>query len=267
MPIREHLWPGFRRVPELTIFFWIVKLLTTAMGESTSDYLVHTIDPVVAVLMGAAAFSLAMAIQLLVRRYYAPTYWLAVLMVAVFGTMCADVLHIVIGIPYAVSATFFAVALVIEFAVWHRVEGTLSIHSIDSLDRELFYWLAVGTTFALGTATGDMTATTLGLGYLLSGVLFAVLFVLPALAYRFLGANSIACFWIGYVLTRPVGASFADWTGRTPDLGGIGIGQLQVTVMLGLAILAFVVYLTVSRIDVKAASPDKSRISMEGDRA
>ncbi len=251
MPLRRHLWPGLRRVPELTVFFWIVKLLTTAMGESTSDYLVHAIDPVVAVLLGAAAFGVAMLIHLLVRRYYAPTYWLAVLMVALFGTMCADVLHIVIGIPYAVSAAFFAVALVVVFAAWYLVEGTLSIHSVDSLDREFFYWLAVGTTFALGTATGDMTASTLGLGYFLSGVVFAVLFVLPAIAYRFFGANSIACFWIGYVLTRPVGASFADWSGRTPDLGGIGIGQLQVSLVLGLAILAFVVYLTVSRIDVK----------------
>src|SRR5258706_6230750 len=150
-----------RKVPEVTIFFWIIKLLTTAMGESTSDYMVHHVDPIIAVAIGGTGFTIAIILQFWARKYVAWIYWLAVTMVAIFGTMAADVVHIVLGIPYLVSTIFFASALSVIFIVWVKIEKTLSIHSISTPRRELFYWAAVITTFALGTAAGDMTAITL----------------------------------------------------------------------------------------------------------
>lgn len=245
--------PALRKVPEITAYFWLIKVLTTAMGEVTSDYLVHQFDPVIVVPLGALALAAALLLQLLVRRYMAPVYWLAVVMVAIFGTMAADVMHIELGIPYVVSTSFFAVALATTFAVWYVTEKTLSIHSIDTLRRELFYWAAVLATFALGTAAGDMTATTVGLGYFFSGVMFAVLFVLPALAYRLIGLDAIPAFWIAYVLTRPLGASFADWVGRARNLSGLGLGTGAVSLVLTFVIVILVGYLTVTRKDVRAS--------------
>jgi uncharacterized membrane-anchored protein len=239
---------AMRKVPEVTIYFWIVKLLTTAMGESTSDYLVFHIYPYVAVVVGCVGLVVALILQLSVRRYIAWVYWLAVVMVAIFGTMAADVIHVVLGIPYIVSTSFFLVALIVIFIVWYASEKTLSIHSIYTFRRELFYWAAIMATFALGTAAGDMTAATLRLGYFDSGVLFAVLFLLPALAYRFLGANEIATFWFAYIMTRPLGASFADYFGK-PFLGGLGLGDTKVALVLTIVIIIFVGYLTVTRKD------------------
>lgn len=245
MPMR-----ALRKVPEITLYFWIVKVLTTAMGESTSDYLVYHINPYVAVAFGCIGLVAALILQLVVRRYVAWIYWLAVVMVAIFGTMAADVLHVVLGIPYLVSTSFFAVALAIIFVAWYASEKTLSIHSIYTGRRELFYWATVMATFALGTAVGDLTAATLGLGYLASGVLFAVLFALPALAYRLFGLNAIVAFWWAYIVTRPLGASFADWFGK-PFLGGLGLGDTKVALVLTIAIIGFVGYLTVTRKDIK----------------
>ncbi len=210
-----------KKVPEVIVIFWIIKLLTTAFGESTSDYLVHTIDPVVAVLLGAVFFFFALGMQLWVRRYIAWVYWLAVAMIAVFGTMVADVLHVGMGVPYLYSTTFFAVSLLLILLLWYSVEKTLSIHSIMTPRRELFYWATVCATFALGTAAGDMTAVTFNLGYFTSGVLFAVLFALPIIAYKIFHVNEVFTFWFAYIMTRPFGASFADWFGRPPDMGGI----------------------------------------------
>ncbi len=239
-----------RKVPEVTIYFWIIKLLTTAMGESTSDYLVYHINPYIAVALGGIGFLASLVLQLLVRRYVPWIYWLAVTMVAIFGTMAADVTHIVLDVPYQVSTVFFAVVLAIIFVVWYRSEKTLSIHSINTPRRELFYWAAVLATFALGTAAGDMTAATLGLGYFSSGVLFAVLFALPALAYRLFGLNEIVAFWFAYIMTRPLGASFADWLAK-PYLGGLGLGDAKVSLVLTILIIGFVGYLTVTRKDIK----------------
>src|SRR5215471_8361811 len=216
-----------RKVPEVTIYFWIVKLLSTAMGESTSDYLVFHINPYLAVALGLIGLVASLVLQLLVRRYIAWIYWLAVVMVAIFGTMAADVTHVVLGIPYLVSTVFFAAALAVIFVVWYASEKTLSIHSINTPRRELFYWATVIATFALGTAAGDMTAATLGLGYFASCVLFAVLFAIPALAYRLLGLNGIVAFWWAYIITRPLGASIADWLGK-PYLGGLGLGDAKI---------------------------------------
>ncbi|MGI8825899.1 MAG: COG4705 family protein [Chloroflexota bacterium] len=247
--------PGHRamsailKVPEITVYFWIVKLLTTAMGESTSDYLVFQINPYVAVVLGCIGLAIALILQFAARRYVAGPYWFAVAMVAVFGTMVADVAHVVLHIPYLVSTAFFASSLGIVFVVWYANEKTLSIHSIYAGRREMFYWATVMATFALGTAAGDMTASTLGLGYFPSFVLFAVLFAIPALAYWRFGLNEIVAFWFAYVVTRPLGASFADWLGK-PYLGGLGLGDEKVAVVLTILIIGFVGYLTVSRLDI-----------------
>ena len=214
------------------MYFWIVKGLSTAMGESTSDYLVHRIHPVPAVLLGFAGFLVALALQFSMRRYLAWTYWFAVVMVGVFGTMAADVLHVGFGVPYFASATFLAVALAAVFATWQRSEKTLSIHSITTRRRELFYWAAVVATFALGTAAGDLTAYTLHLGYVLSIVLFAAVIAIPAVGYWRLHWNPIFAFWFAYVVTRPLGASFADWMGKPVSLGGLGWGQGRVSLVL-----------------------------------
>jgi uncharacterized membrane-anchored protein len=236
-----------KKVPEVTVYFWIIKLLTTAMGEATSDYLVHQFDPVVAVAVGGMGLAAALILQLVVRRYIAWIYWLAVVMVGVFGTMAADVLHIGLGVPYVVSMVCFMVALALIFAVWYMSEKTLSIHSIYTRRRELFYWAAVMATFALGTAAGDMTASTLGLGYFASSVLFAVLIAIPTVGYWLLDLNEIVAFWFAYIVTRPLGASLADWTGRPPSLGGIGLGTGQVSLGLAILIIGFVSYVSLRR--------------------
>jgi len=240
---------SLRRVPQITVFFWVIKLFSTALGEATSDYLVHRFNPYVAVVVGFTAFIVAIVLQFSKHRYIAWVYWLAVTMVAIFGTMAADVLHVGLGIPYVVSAAFFLVALIVVFAVWYVSEKSLSIHSIYSTRRELFYWAAILTTFALGTATGDLTAYTLHLGFLISGIVFATLFALPALAYWLFNINGILAFWFAYIMTRPLGASFADWAGKPKDAGGIGLGSGQVSLVLAIIMIALVVYISITHID------------------
>jgi uncharacterized membrane-anchored protein len=165
-PLPVHIaMRAMRKVPEVTIYFWIIKLLSTAMGESTSDYLVFHINPYIAVAIGSIGLIASLALQLLVRRYVAWIYWLAVVMVAIFGTMAADVIHVVLGIPYLVSTVFFAVVLAVVFVVWYGSEKTLSIHSINTSRRELFYWATVITTFALGTRIPNWYMTALPLCY------------------------------------------------------------------------------------------------------
>jgi uncharacterized membrane-anchored protein len=242
--------PGGRhpasKVPEVTALFWITKVLTTAMGESTSDFLVHRMDPVIAVCLGALGLAVALALQFFRRTYSTGIYWLAVVMVAVSGTMAADVLHIRFAIPYPVTSTFFAIILTAIFIAWYVCERTLSIHSIFTRRREVFYWATVMATFALGTAVGDLTAYTLGLGYFTSAVVFAVLIAIPGIAYRWLGLNGIAAFWSAYVLTRPLGASLADWASVPHWRGGLGLGWGPVSVVLAVIIIGMVGYLAVS---------------------
>ena len=247
------------KVPQITVYFWIVKILTTAMGEATSDYLVHRFNPYLAVIGGFVAFVAAMAIQFKVRTYVPWVYWLAVVMVAVFGTMAADVLHIQFGVPYIASTTFFAIALTLVFTVWYRTEGTLSIHSIYTPRREAFYWAAVLATFAMGTAAGDLAAYTAKLGFLSAGLLFMGVFAIPGLAHRFANLNAIFAFWFAYVLTRPLGASFSDWLGKSRHAGGLGYGDGPVAFVLTVLIVAFVGYLTVSGVDREPAPRQRLR--------
>lgn len=234
------------KVPEVTFLFWVVKVLTTGMGETTSDFLVRSIEPAVAVGIGAILFAAALVLQLAAARYLPWVYWLAVAMVSVFGTMAADVTHIVLGVPYLVSTIAFAVLLAVVFLVWHRGEGTLSIHSITSRRRESYYWAAILVTFALGTAAGDMTARTLHLGYFVSGVVFAVVIAIPAVAFRLGAFNAVFAFWFAYVATRPLGASFADWMGVSHARGGLQWGTGPVSVALAILIVAGVAILAVT---------------------
>lgn len=239
------------KVPEVTLYFWITKVLTTGMGETTSDFLAQHINPVIAVGLGFVAFAAAMLIQFRAPRYTAWIYWTAVVMVSVFGTMAADVLHVQFKIPYTVSTVFFSVVLAVVLVAWYKVEGTLSIHSIHTRSRELFYWATVLTTFALGTAAGDLTAMSLHLGYWASGVLFAVLIAIPAVAHWRFGMNPITAFWFAYIITRPLGASFADWMAVSHARGGLAWGTGPVSLVWAVVILGFVVYLAVSRKDVE----------------
>ena len=241
--------PVLSKVPEVTLIFWVTKVLTTGMGETTSDFLNHEFDPKLSVIAAGLVLAAVMWAQFRAPRYSAWVYWAAVVMVSVFGTMCADVLHVALGIPYVASTAFFTVSLAAVFVVWYRVEGTLSVHSIHTPRREVFYWLTVVTTFALGTAAGDMTASTLKLGYFSSGVLFAVLFAVPAVASRF-GLNAIAAFWTAYILTRPFGASFADWMGVAGSRGGLDWGTGKVSLVLAMVIVALVGVLAATKMDV-----------------
>ena len=230
------------KVPQITGSFWAAKVLTTGMGETTSDFLVHQLDPAVALALGGTGLAAALVLQF-ARRHYVPwVYWLAVVMVSVFGTMAADAVHVVLGVPYVASAVFFLVALSGVFLVWFRTEKTLSIHSIDTRRREVFYWATVLATFALGTAVGDMTAYSLSLGYLASGIIFAAMIAMAALGYRRGLFPAIPAFWFAYILTRPLGASFADWTAMSADRGGLGWGTGPVSLGLAACIALLVLY-------------------------
>lgn len=239
-----------RKVPQLTIYFWIIKLLSTALGESTSDYLVFQINPYIAVLIGAIGLFIVLILQLWVKKYIVWVYWLSVVMVAIFGTMAADVLHVGFGIPYVVSTIFFAISLAVIFGLWYKVEKTLSIHSVNTTRRELFYWVTVIATFALGTAAGDMSAATLGLGYLWSGILFGIVFLIPGIIYYKVRTKEVFFFWFAYIITRPFGASFADYFGK-PILGGLGLGDGIVSAVLAISIIILVGYLTISKKDTE----------------
>lgn len=235
------------------MWFWVAKLLTTGMGETTWDWSAITLGPVPAILLSGLGFAVAIVLQLRARSYRPAVYWFAVLMVSVFGTTCADAVHVVLGVPYEVSAPAFLVAVLAAFGLWYRVEGTLSIHDIDTRRRELFYWAAVILTFALGTALGDLTATSWGMGYAGSMVLFGALFVVPFAVRWTTAAGAVGLFWFAYVMTRPFGASVADWLGVTPARGGVGVGTGPVSLVALLAIVA-----VVARLEVTARRADDS---------
>ena len=242
-------------MPEVAIAFWVVKALSTAMGESTSDALVNSsLGAPVAVLLGFVAFLAALTLQFRQARYRAWSYWLAVCMVGVFGTMAADVMHVALHVPYTASTLFYAVVLAAVFISWGRVENTLSIHSIDTPRREAFYWAAVVATFAMGTALGDFTATTLKLGYFPSAAMFAGLILIPLLGWKLLRWNPVLCFWTAYVLTRPLGASIADGLAKPKNISGLDIGDGPVAIVLAALIALLVAYLAVTKKDVQRSA-------------
>ncbi|WNR43104.1 COG4705 family protein [Paenibacillus roseipurpureus] len=230
------------KVPEITLYFWITKLLTTGMGEVASDYLFEHLNPFISAPLSVLIFVAAMILQFKVRKYVPGVYWLVVVMVSIFGTMAADVVRVGLGIPYLVSTIFFVVALAVILYTWFSKEKTLSVHSIVTTRREIFYWLTVLTTFALGTSAGDMTATSMHLGYFSSGLLFTGILVIPAIGYFLFGMKEIFAFWFAYILTRPVGASFSDWLSASQSNGGMGFGSGVVSLVLTIFIIILVVF-------------------------
>ncbi|HET9093928.1 MAG TPA: hypothetical protein VFN36_02485 [Solirubrobacteraceae bacterium] len=240
------------KVPQIAATFWILKLLSTGTGEAVSDGLGQQSIPLAAS-VGIFGLGLALWLQLGQRRYRAPHYWFAVMMVAVFGTMAADGIHRGAGIPYAVTTPGFALLTAFVFWRWYRSEGTLSIHSITTRRRELYYWAAVLCTFALGTAAGDLTAYQLDWGFWPSAVLFAGAFAVPATGWWRLRWGPILAFWLAYVVTRPLGASFADGFSK-PTAGGLNLGDPAVG-LFGLVIFVLLVaWVTVTRRDEQSSA-------------
>jgi uncharacterized membrane-anchored protein len=252
--IQPESGPATRRVlltkvPEITIVFWVLKLLTTGMGEAMSDFMGQHSVPIAGA-VGILGLWLALWLQLRQPVYRAPYYWFAVMMVAVFGTMAADGIRDGAGLAYTVTTPLFALITAAIFWRWYRSEGTLSIHSITTRRRELYYWFAVLATFALGTAAGDLTGIQLNLGFWASVVLFAVVISIPAIGWWRFNLSPIVAFWFAYIVTRPLGASFADGFSK-PANGGLNLGDGTVAGIALIVFIAVVAWVTVKKIDVQ----------------
>ncbi len=242
--------PLAAKVPEIAAVFWLLKLLTTAGGEAVSDYLaLH--DVIVGGAIEILVLVIALLLQFNTRQYFAPAYWFLALAIAISGTGAADIMHLHLGISWALTTAFWAVVLAIIFWQWHRSERTLSIHSITTRRRECYYWATVFATFALGTALGDLTATPLHFGYLSSAALFTGIILIPAIGWWRFGLNEVVAFWFAYVITRPIGASLADYFSKPTAISGInfGNGPTAGVAVIGVAIL--VAYVSVARNDIQ----------------
>jgi uncharacterized membrane-anchored protein len=240
------------KVPEVTLFFWIIKILATTVGETAADFLNTNLN------LGLTGTSLVMGTLLAVvlvfqftaRRYVPGVYWLAVVMISVVGTLITDNLVDNFGVSLVTTTVVFGIALAATFAAWFAVERTLSIHSIFTSRREGFYWLAILFTFALGTAAGDLAAEHLNLGYWVSALMFGGLIAGIAVAHHRFKLNAVLAFWIAYILTRPLGASLGDYLSQTRHDGGLGIGTSGTSAIFLTAILSLVAYLAITRRDV-----------------
>jgi uncharacterized membrane-anchored protein len=254
VPVLGRFFPApvAAKVPEVIVWFWVAKILTTAGGEATSDYL-KTWGNIKGGATEVLVFVVGVLWQFSTRRYQAFSYWFLAFAIAIFGTGVSDFLHLDVHIPYLGTTLLWAVILAGVFVLWQKSEGTLSIHSIVTQRREAFYWATVFATFALGTALGDYTASSLHLGYLASGILFSVLILVPAVATGYLGFNRIAGFWAAYVLTRPLGASYADYISKSQSLSGINFGDGQTALVFFGAVFVLVAYLAISRVDIQPA--------------
>ena len=248
----DAIWPEplAAKVPEITFLFWVIKILTTCGGEAVSDYLAEG-NRLVGGAVEVGLLAIGLVWQFRTRRYTAAAYWFLAYAIAIFGTGVSDALHLFVGIPYAGTTLLWAVVLALVFWLWYRSEGTLSIHSIVTRRREAYYWAVVFATFALGTALGDFTATVLGLGYLASGIMFFLIILIPAVAWSRFGLNAVAAFWFAYVVTRPLGASFADYLGRPQSLSGLGLGSGRIAVIVTVLVAIGVGYLAVTRRDIQ----------------
>ncbi|MBM7656238.1 COG4705 family protein [Neobacillus cucumis] len=230
------------KVPEITLLFWIIKIFTTGMGEVFADYWNESVNLPLAISLSILGLFGSLALQFSVRKYIPSVYWLVVVMVSIFGTTAADVVSFLLGHSPLISTIIYLALLFTVLAFWYVKEKTLSIHSIYTRRREMFYWLTVLSTFALGTAAGDMFAGTLHLGFFTSGILFTVLLVIPMLCSQFMNINKIFAFWFSYIMTRPVGASFADW--MASHRGGLGFDKGLVSLTLAILIIVLVGYVS-----------------------
>jgi uncharacterized membrane-anchored protein len=247
--------PGLRlmlnKVPEVTIWFWVIKILCTTVGESFADWINMTLGVglVDTAVLFTVIFAVVLAVQMRLRQYVPFAYWLTVVVVSVTGTLYTDILTDQAGVPLWISTTVFSVLLAAVFAIWYVRERTLSIHSIVTTPRESFYWLAVLVTFALGTATGDWTLELTGWGPGQSVLLPLALIAIVTGLWRF-GADAVLTFWVAYILTRPLGANIGDWLATPSSEKGLGLGTFVTSIIFLSAILVTVVYLSVTRADV-----------------
>ncbi|HIG8794349.1 COG4705 family protein [Raoultella terrigena] len=234
------------KVPEVTLFFWLIKMMSTTVGETAADFLNMDLGWGLTntTLLTGVLFVITLALQLRATRYVPALYWATVLLISVFGTLVTDNLTDRFGVPLAFSTGVFGALLILTFVLWFNEEKTLSIHSITTRKRELFYWVAILFTFSLGTAAGDWVAEGLNLGYFNAATLFGALILLTALAFYLFRANSVLCFWIAYILTRPFGASCGDLLSQSPVNGGVGLGTTGTSILFLLIIISLVGYLT-----------------------
>jgi uncharacterized membrane-anchored protein len=245
------------KVPEVTIFFWIIKILATTVGETAADFLNDHLGLGLTgtTLVMSAGLVAALVLQFRARRYVPKVYWLAVVLVSVVGTLATDNLSDNFGVPLEVTTTVFAIALLATFALWYRRERTLSIHTIHTARREAFYWAAILFTFALGTAAGDLVSERFDVGYWRSGLMFGALIVVVAVAYFRFRINAVLAFWSAYVLTRPLGASLGDYLTQPHRHGGLGLGTIRTSAVFVVVIVGLVAYLTASKVDVPKEEP------------
>jgi len=240
------------KVPEVTIFFWLIKIMATTVGETFADYLNVTLGfglSKTSVVM-TVLLLLALAAQFATRKYIPATYWLAVVLISVLGTLITDNLTDNLGVPLQTATIMFGIALIMVFALWYISEKTLSIHSIVTSRREAFYWLTILFTFALGIAAGDLFSETYQLGYGLSALIFGGLIAVVAVARFSLGVSEVTTFWAAYILTRPLGASIGDYMSQAKENSGIGLGTTTTSAIFLVLIFVLVGYLAVTRVDV-----------------
>jgi uncharacterized membrane-anchored protein len=255
--------PGLKKmlskVPEVTLYFWIIKILATTVGETAADNLNDTLGFGLSntTYVMSALLAIVLVYQFSVRRYIPPIYWLAVVLISVVGTLITDNLVENYGVALQTTTIAFSIALAVTFSVWYGSEKTLSIHSIVTTKREAFYWLAVLFTFALGTAAGDYIAEKLGLGYWKSALMFGGVIAIVYIAHVRFRLNAILAFWIAYILTRPLGASIGDYMSQPKADGGLGLGTTVTSVIFLSAILGVVIFLTVTKRDQIVLEPER----------
>lgn len=243
---RKDFGQLINRVPEVTLVFWILKILATTVGETAADVLSTTfkLGTVITSYVMAVLLLVSLAFQLKVKRYVPPIYWIVVVFISVVGTLISDNLVDNLGVPLGTTTLIFSVALAAVFVFWYLSEKTLSVHTIYTLRRELFYWAAILFTFSLGTSGGDLLSESLGVGYALSGVIFAAGIALIYAAYRLKSFNEVLAFWLAYILTRPLGASIGDLLTQPRTEGGLNLGTIPVSAVFLLLIVVLVVRLT-----------------------
>lgn len=237
------------KVPQITLIFWIIKILATTVGETVADFFSETLK------LGLTGTSYVMSAILLVvliiqfkcKKYIPAVFWLAVVLLSVVGTLISDNLVDNLGVSLATTSMIFGGALILVFIIWYAIEKTLSVDNINTTRKEFFYWLAILFTFALGTSAGDLISESSGLGYAYAALLFAGIILLDFIAYKFLKLNTILSFWIAYILTRPLGASLGDLLSQPVKDGGLGVGTTVTSIVFLSIILILVIYLSIQK--------------------
>jgi len=256
------------RVPEITIFFWIIKVLATTVGETAADFLGVNLNlglTVTSYIVGGLLIIVLLIQFVSIKKYVPISYWSAVVLMSIVGTLITDNLVDNLGVPLETTTLIFSIALIVVFASWYWSERTLSVHTISTGKRELFYWAAILFTFALGTASGDLLSEGLNLGYFVAALLFAGVIGLIALAHFYFKMDAILAFWLAYILTRPLGASIGDLLSQAPADGGLGLGTVGTTALFLATILLLVIYLSVTRKDQTPLSNSDQSLVETGD--